>query len=141
MLTAFLQSLKLGDHLTVRHATTFVVGLTGIAALLPIARLSAGRWAGPVAVGLCLITGYVYGSLFFTPIDVPFLATMTWATLAIVLMVRRVLPSWDATIAAGLLSGLAIATRTGGVITHVYLFAALLLCAAEVFAKEGRLAP
>src|SRR6202051_1421428 len=42
MLTAFLQSLKLGDHVTVRHATTFVVGLTGIAALLPIARLSAG---------------------------------------------------------------------------------------------------
>jgi hypothetical protein len=80
MLTAFLQSLKLGDHLTVRHATTFVVGLSGIAALLPIARLSAGRWAGPVAVGLCLITGYLYGSLFFTPIDVPFLAAMTWAT-------------------------------------------------------------
>jgi hypothetical protein len=101
MLTAFLQSLKLGDHLTVRHATTFVVGLTGIAALLPIARLSAGRWAGPVAVGLCLITGYLYGSLFFTPIDVPFLAAMTWATLAIVAMTRHVVPTWSATTGVG----------------------------------------
>jgi hypothetical protein len=66
---------------------------------------------------------------------------MTWATLAIVLMARHALPSWRATIPAGLLSGLAIATRTGGIITHVYLLAALLLCAAEVFAREGRLAP
>jgi hypothetical protein len=56
-------------------------------------------------------------------------------------MTRNVLPSWPATIAAGLLSGLAIATRTGGIITHAYLLGALLLCAAEVFAKEGRLAP
>ena len=78
---------------------------------------------------------------FFTPIDVPFLAAMTWTTLAVVVMTRHVLPSWGATVGVGLLSGLAIATRTGGVITHVYLFAALLLCAAEVFAREGRLAP
>jgi len=140
MLTAFLQSLKLGDHLTVRHATTFVVGLTGIAALLPIARLSAGRWAGPVAVGLCLITGYLYGSLFFTPIDVPFLAAMTWATLAIIAMTRHVVPTWSATLFAGVATGLAIATRTGGIITHAYLIGAMSLCALEVLVLDGRAA-
>jgi hypothetical protein len=85
------------------------------------------------------MTGYFYGSLFFTPIDVPFLAAMTWATLAIVVMTRQVLPSWRATVAAGLLTGLAIATRTGGIITHAYLLGALVLCAAEVFATHGRL--
>jgi hypothetical protein len=141
MLTAYVQSFDFADRITVRHAITFLVGLGGVAALLPLGRLAGGRWVGLAAIALCLLTGYVYGSLFFTPIDVPFLAAMTWATLAIVLMARRVLPSWGATIAAGLLSGLAIATRTGGVITHVYLLAALLLCAVEVFAKEGRLAP
>jgi len=140
MLTACLQSLKLGDHLTVRHATTFVVGLTGIAALLPIARLSAGRWAGPVAVGLCLITGYLYGSLFFTPIDVPFLAAMTWATLAIVVMARHVVPTWSATLFAGVATGLAIATRTGGIITYAYLIGAMCLCALEVLVLNGRAA-
>ncbi len=140
MLTAFLQSLKLGDHLTVRHATTFVVGLTGIAALLPIARLSAGRWAGPVAVGLCLITGYLYGSLFFTPIDVPFLAAMTWAMLAIITMTRHVVPTWSATLFAGVATGLAIATRTGGIITHAYLIGAMSLCALEVLVLDGRAA-
>ena len=85
---------------------TFLVGLAGIAALLPLGRLAVGRWAGFAAIALCLMTGYLYGSLFFTPIDVPFLAAMTWATLAIVVMTRQVLPSWRATIVAGLLTGL-----------------------------------
>ena len=33
------------------------------------------------------------------------------------------------TVIVGLLTGLAIATRTGGIITHAYLLAGLLLCA------------
>jgi hypothetical protein len=139
MLTAYVQSFDFADRITVRHAMTFLVGLAGVAALLPLGRLAAGRWAGLAAIVLCLMTGYFYGSLFFTPIDVPFLAAMTWATLAIVVMTRQVLPPWRATLAAGLLTGLAIATRTGGIITHAYLLGALVLCAVEVFATHGRL--
>jgi hypothetical protein len=37
------------------------------------------------------------------------------------------------------LTGLAIATRTGGIITHAYLLGALLLCGADFFASRGRL--
>ena len=118
---------------------TFLVGLAGVAALLPIGRLAIGRWAGLTAIVLCLMTGYLYGSLFFTPIDVPFLAAMTWATLAIVVMTRQVLPSWRATAIVGLLTGLAIATRTGGIITHAYLLGAMILCGAEFWARHGRL--
>src|ERR671934_2347319 len=139
MLTAYIQSFDFADPITVRHAMTFLVGLAGVAAPLPLGRLAAGRWSGLAAIVLCLMTGYLYGSLFFTPIDVPFLAAMTWATLAIVVMTRQVLPSWRATLAAGLLSGLAIATRTGGIITHAYLLGALILCAAEVVATGNRL--
>jgi NAD(P)-dependent dehydrogenase (short-subunit alcohol dehydrogenase family) len=141
MLTAYIQSFDLADRVTVRHAMTFLVGLAAVAALLPIGRLAGGRWAGLAAIALCLMTGYFYGSLFFTPIDVPFVAAMTWATLAILVMTRQVLPSWRASIAAGLLTGLAVATRTGGLITHAYLLGALLLCAAEFFATHGRLTP
>ncbi len=133
MLTAYVQSFDLADRVTVRHVMTFLVGLGSVAALVPIARLAAGRWAGVTAIALCLLTGYFYGSLFFTPIDVPFAAAMTWATLAIVVMTRQLIPSWRATIVAGLMTGLAIATRTGGIITHVYLLAALMLCAVEFF--------
>jgi hypothetical protein len=141
MLTAYLQSFDLVDRFTVRHAMTFVVGLAGIAALLPIGRIAVGRWAGLTAIVLCLTTGYLYGSLFFTPIDVPFLAAITWATLAVVVMTRDVLPRWRWTIVAGLATGLALGTRTGGFITHAYLFGAMLLCAAEYFAQNGRLTP
>src|SRR3981081_1878118 len=74
MLTAYIQSFDFADRITVRHAMTFLVGLGGVAALLPIGRLVAGRWAGLAAIALCLMTGYLYGSLFATPIDVPFLA-------------------------------------------------------------------
>lgn len=139
MLTAFVQSLDLAERFAVRHAMTFVVGLAGLAALLPIGRIVAGRWSGLIAIMLCLTTGYLYGSLFSTPIDVPFLAAMTWATLAILVMSRQVLPSWPATLIVGMATGLAIATRTGGIITHVYLVGALALCAAEFFASNGRL--
>ena len=127
MLTAYVQSFDLADRIAVRHAMTFLVGLAGVAALLPIGRLAVGRWAGLTAIALCLMTGYFYGSLFFTPIDVPFLAAMTWATL------RH--PGDDAggaavlaaTVVVGSADRLAIATRTGGIITHAYLLGAMVL--------------
>lgn len=131
MLTAFVQSLEVGEHWTLRHAMTFLAGLAGIAMLLPMARLAVGRWAGLAAIVLCLTTGYLYGSLFFTPIDVPFLFAMIGATLAIVVMASRTVPSWPATIAAGLLTGLTIATRSSGLITHAYLVGAMVLCGLE----------
>lgn|GEM_PF-670120 len=137
MLTAAVQRLNLADPLTVRHAMTFLVGLTGLAALLPMARLSVGRWAGPVALAICLLTGYLYGNLFFAPIDVPFLAAMCWATLAIMVMARPTVPSWAATAGVGIAAGLAIATRTGGIILHAYMIGALALCALEAVVLNG----
>ena len=135
--TAVVQSLKIADHWTVRHALNFLGGLAGIAALLPIGRLAIGRWAGLVAIILCLTTGYLYGSFFFTPIDVPFLLAMCWTTLAIVVMAGQAVPSWPATIAVGLLTGLAIATRSSGLITHAYLIGAAVLCGLEAIVCDS----
>ncbi|MGY4500962.1 hypothetical protein ACVWYH_004893 [Bradyrhizobium sp. GM24.11] len=138
ILVAAVQSLGLANPLTVRHATTFLFGLAGIAAVVPLARLTVGRWAGLTALTLCLLTGYLYGNLFFAPIDVPFLFAMSWSTLSIVLMVRQEVPSWGLTLATGLATGLAIATRTGGVITHAYLVGGMSLCALETLLRHGR---
>jgi hypothetical protein len=132
------QSLDLLDHWTTRHALTFLVGLAAIAALLPIARLAGGRWAGLVTIGLCLTTGYLYGSMFYTPIDVPFMFAMTWSTLAILLMAAPIVPLWPAIVATGLLTGLAIATRPLGLITHAYLIGAMTLCGLEAVMRNGR---
>jgi hypothetical protein len=137
ILTALAQSFGIADPWTVRHALTFATGIAGLAALVPIGRLAIGRWAGLAALSLCLTTGYLYGSIFFTPIDVPFLFAMMYATLAIVVMAARVVPSWPATISAGLLTGLAIATRSSGLITQVYLLSAIGLGALEALAHPG----
>src|SRR5262245_17922993 len=42
ILTAYVQSFDLADRITVRHAMTFMVGLAGVAALLPIGRMAVG---------------------------------------------------------------------------------------------------
>lgn len=138
MLVAAVQSLELANPITVRHAVTFLFGLAGVAAVVPMARLTVGPWAGLTALTLCLLTGYLYGNLFFAPIDVPFLFAMSWSTLSIVLMVRQEVPSWRLTLATGLATGLAIATRTGGVITHAYLVGGMSLCALETLLRHGR---
>jgi hypothetical protein len=136
MLTAAVQSLGLAEHWTVRHALTFLCGFAGIAALLPMARIAFGRWRGLAAVMLCISTGYLYGSLFFTPIDIPFLFAMTLATLAIVVMAGTTVPSWPAAICAGAATGLAIATRSSGFITQAYFVGAIALCGAELILTD-----
>jgi hypothetical protein len=131
------QSLVPAHPYDVRHALTFLVGWAGLAAVVPIGRLAIGRWAGFAALVLCLLTGNLYGHLFFSPNDVPFMTTMNFVVLAIIVMARREMPTWPATIAAGLLSGLAIATRVGGLLTQVYLIAALALLAIELLLRDG----
>ena len=138
VLTAAVQSVIPANRFDVRHAMTFLIGIGGLAALLPIGRLAIGRWAGLTAIVLCLLTGNFYGHLFFSPVDVPFMAAMSWATLAIVLMARPVAPSWAAVITAGLFTGLALATRPGGILGQVLLLVAMLLCACEAMFRLGR---
>jgi hypothetical protein len=138
IVTAVAQSFHAADGFDVRHALTFIVGLSGLAAVVPIGRMAVGPWAGFVALALCLLTGNLYGHLFFTPNDVPFMAVMTWALLAIIAMARGGTPSWRTTLTAGACCGLAIATRIGGILAQVYLVAAMSLLCIEIIALRGR---
>jgi hypothetical protein len=140
ILIAWIQSWLAADPLTIRHALTFALGLCGLGALIPLGLMTYGAWAGTAALILCLTTGYLYGSLFFTPIDVPFMAAMSWATVAVVAMARTAVPAWLPTVGVGILTGLAIATRPGGIITHAYLIGAMTLCAIEAILQHGRAA-
>jgi len=137
IVTAIVQSFDLADRLVVRHALTFLVGLAGLAAIVPIGRRVIGPWAGFAALALCLLTGNLYGHLFFTPNDVPFMAAMNWALLAIIVMAEKGVPTWRMTLTAGACCGLAIATRIGGVLAQAYLVAAMgLLCLDIVGRRE-----
>jgi hypothetical protein len=65
---------------------------------------------------------------------------MSWATVAVVAMARSAVPAWLPTVSAGILTGLAIATRPGGIITHAYLIGAMALCPVEAILQHGRAA-
>jgi hypothetical protein len=138
IVTALAQSFHAADDFDVRHALTFVVGLTGLAAVVPIGRMAIGQWAGFVALALCLLTGNLYGHLLFPLNDVPFMAVMSWALLAIIAMARGGIPPWRATLTAGACCGFAIATRIGGILAQVYLVAAMSLLCIEIVALRGR---
>lgn len=43
MLTGYVQSFDFADRITVRHVMTFLAGLAGVSALLPIGRLGTAR--------------------------------------------------------------------------------------------------
>jgi hypothetical protein len=137
VLTAAVQSFIPAHRFDVRHALTFLIGLAGLAALLPLGRLAIGRWAGLSAIVLCLLTGNFYGHLFFSPSDVPLMAAMTWATMAVVLMASPIRLHWGAVIAVALFTGLAIATRPAGLFSHVLLLLAIVLCACEAVFRLG----
>ena len=67
---------------------------------------------------------------------------MTAATLAVMVMAKQIVPSWPATITAGMLTGLAVATRSSGIITQAYLVGATALCALQaVLAETGPVRP
>jgi hypothetical protein len=138
MLIAFLQSLRLAEPFWIRHVTTLLVGLGGLVAVIQIGRVAIGPWVGLTAAALCLTTGYFYGQLFFSPVDIPFMAAMSWAILAIHIMARARVPSWAVTGTVALVTGLAIATRIGGVLSQAYLVGAMALCALDVMVREER---
>ncbi len=139
MLTAFVQSFDLADRFTVRHALTFMVGL-GRDRCAVADRASRDRALGRSCRHRALPDDRL-------PLRQPVLHAHRCsvsrrhdmgdpgdpdhdtAGVAIVAGDRRGRP----------VEGLAIATRTGGIITHAYLLAALILCAAGFFAENGRL--
>ena len=135
-LITLVQWTGVAEHWAVRHAMTFLSGLAGIALLLPIGRLAAGRWAGLAAVTLCLTCGYLYGSVFLHADRRPLPVRHDRRNAGGDADGAERVPSWPATVAAGLLTGLAIATRSSGIIAQAYLVGAMALCAIEVILAE-----
>ena len=107
--------------------------------MVPIGRIVVGPWAGFAALALCLLTGNLYGHLFFTPNDVPFMAAMTWALLADC----RHGAARDAIMARDLAAGACCAASPsppalGGILAQVYLIAAMAFSRIEIVLLRGR---
>ncbi|HEY9191521.1 MAG TPA: glycosyltransferase family 39 protein [Methyloversatilis sp.] len=63
-----------------RHLLSALFGLAGMVAVHRLARLLLDEWAACVAVLLLMLTGAWSGALFTHTKDIPFAASMAWAT-------------------------------------------------------------
>ncbi|HEY0721863.1 MAG TPA: glycosyltransferase family 39 protein, partial [Gammaproteobacteria bacterium] len=114
------------DLIDSRHLLIALTGLLGIIGTWRLARLLAGPSAGFFAALLLAIMPGWYGHMFINPKDIPFAVTMIWATYALARLTRQ-LPTvaWRDALLFGLLAGMAMGMRIGGVLIFAYLGAAL----------------
>jgi hypothetical protein len=93
-----------------RHLLIYLVFISGVYAVFCMAKRRFSDWrVGLLAAGMLVLSPRIYGNAFFNSNDIVFLATFALAAnWAIELIVR---PNWRASLMAGLLAGIAIATR------------------------------
>ncbi len=108
------------------HLLTALVGLSGVIACWKLAKFLAGSRAALLAAAFLLITPSWYGHMFFNPKDIPFAAAMAWS----LYFIARVIQAWPATptrlwLKLGVMIGLTLGIRVGGVIVVIYLAVAV----------------
>lgn len=109
-------------HYETRHLLNGLVGVLGLAGCWQLGRYLGGALAGFLALCLLALMPSWYGMMFFNPKDIPFATGMVWSLyylsrLAVALPVppRRLVTTF------GLVAGLTLATRVGGLLLFGYL--------------------
>lgn len=109
-----------------RHLLIAVSGLLGIIATWRLTHLLAGARAAFFAALLLVTMPSWYGHMFINPKDIPFAATMIWASYFLArLAVQLPRPAWRDVALFGLCAGMAMGMRIGGVLILAYLGAVL----------------
>jgi hypothetical protein len=114
------------DLVDSRHLLIAITGLLGMVGAWRLARFIGGPRAGFFAALLLATMPGWYGHMFVNPKDIPFGTTMIWATFFMARFLREMpAPRWRTTALFGLLAGMAMGMRIGGVLIFVYLAALL----------------
>lgn len=122
-----------------RHLLCALVGVLGIAGTWRLARRLAGPRAGFIAAALLALSGVYYGAMFNNTKDVPFAAGTVWSLyFATRILDQLPRPRLSAVLKFGLVFGMTLAIRVGGVLVAGYLGLALLAAWAVVWREEGR---
>lgn len=122
-----------------RHLLCALVGVLGIGGTWRLARLMAGPRAGFIAAALLALSGVYYGAMFNNTKDVPFAAGTVWSLyFATRILDQLPRPRLSAVLKFGLVFGMTLAIRVGGVLVAGYLGLALLAAWAVVWRNEGR---
>lgn len=111
-----------------RHLLIAMTGLLGMIGTWRLARLLAGPRAGFFAALLLITMPGWYGHMFINPKDIPFAATMIWATYFLARLARNLpRPLWRDLLLFGLCGGMAMGMRIGGLLIIGYLGATIVL--------------
>ena len=120
-LVSLLQRISPLPRFETRHLITAVIGALGLLGCHRLTRLLAGAEAAFWATVLLAITPRFYGHMFNNPKDIPFAVGYVWAVFLLVGATRR-LPkiSPRRAMIMGLVIGLTMGVRVGGLILLVY---------------------
>src|SRR5579859_2061182 len=129
-------------HWATRHLLEAVSGLIGMAGAWRLARRLGGPSAGFAALALLALMPSYYGMMFINPKDIPFAALMIWGVYLLTRIAEDApAPSWKLVAWFGLVAGLALGVRIGGVLLFIYLGALVLAIPGNRLKMALRLAP
>ncbi len=142
MLAALANLVSPLPHWATRHLLEAVFGLIGLAGSWRLARHLGGPLAGFAALACLALMPSYYGMMFINPKDIPFAALMIWAVYHLTLLTEEFpAPSWRRIAWFGVLAGLSLGVRIGGVLLLFYLGVAALSAPGNRLRLAVRLSP
>ncbi len=142
MLAALVNLVSPWGHWATRHLLEAIFGLIGMAGCWAVARRLAGPLAGFAALASLALMPSYYGMMFINPKDIPFAAVMIWAVYLLTRIAEALpRPSWKLVVGFGIVTGLALGVRIGGVLLFAYLGILVLVTPGNRLAMALRLAP
>ena len=142
MLAALANHVSPWPHWATRHLLEAVFGLIGMAGSWRLARHLGGPAAGCAALACLALMPSYYGMMFINPKDIPFAALMIWAVYHATLLAEEFpAPSWRRIAWFGVLAGLSLGVRIGGVLLFFYLGVAALAAPGNRLRLAWRLSP
>jgi hypothetical protein len=129
------------DIYQIRHVLCALIGIGGIAAAWAAARLIAGPRAGMFAAVALAICGPWFGSMFNHTKDIPFAAAVMGSIYVLVRIARTLpQPRRRDIIAYGLLLGGALGLRAAGLMTLIFVLAAIAIAMPSAGTSRTRFA-
>jgi hypothetical protein len=141
-LAALVNLISPWGHWATRHLLEAISGLIGMVGCWAVARRLGGPLAGFAALALLALMPSYYGMMFINPKDIPFAALMIWAVYLLTRIADELpRPSSKLIAAFGLVAGLTLGVRIGGVLLFVYLGLLVLATPGNRLSMALRLAP
>ena len=131
MTAAFINKVSPFGTYETRHLLNGLVGVLGVVGAWKLGRFMAGPRAGFFSAVLLLTIPNYYGQMFNNPKDIPFAVAGIWSVYYMVRIVPVLpRPNWRLVVKLGVVIGLSLGVRVGGLLFFCYMgLVGLLHCA------------